>query len=303
MSKIEPSDYPPPLLERAQYRLSVIEPLLSLPPEQQTYDAVANRVKELKATQTGDEPLSPASLYRWLKAYKNSEYDIRSLIGNTLKCGHKGESRLQTAQDTIIYGVIDDLAFQRTKITNRILFQEIAVHISEENATRLQNDQLSMPSLATVNHRLRQYKVSERYAAKHGKVETERKYKLYRRTETPRLPLERVEIDHTRADLMVVDETDNLPLGRFNLPFCLDVCTRYPLGYYLGFEAPSANSILQCLHRSIRPKPNTREMYGTKHEWVAHGVSHMLITDHGKDFTSKHLERIWELNRRSKMFK
>jgi len=32
-----------------------------------------------------------------------------------------------------------------------------------------------------------------------------------------------VEIDHTRCDSLVIDERDNLPLGRPTLTYCLDL--------------------------------------------------------------------------------
>jgi putative transposase len=98
------------------------------------------------------------------------------------------------------------------------------------------------------------------------------------------LPLERVEIDHTRSDLVVIDDRDDLPLGRLTLTYCLDTATRYPLGYYLGFEPPSYLTVMECLHHAIQPKDEVRKQYGTDHEWLAYGIPATLVIDNGKEF-------------------
>jgi putative transposase len=108
-------------------------------------------------------------------------------------------------------------------------------------------------------------------------------------TEYPTMPLERVEFDHTKTDLIVIDENDNLPLGRLTLSYLLDSATRYPLGYYLGFEPPSYYAVMECLYHAIAPKPKVKEIYGTEHEWIAYGVPNTLVTDQGKELIGNDL--------------
>ncbi|HSH79398.1 MAG TPA: Mu transposase C-terminal domain-containing protein, partial [Herpetosiphonaceae bacterium] len=106
----------------------------------------------------------------------------------------------------------------------------------------------------------------------------------------PTLPLERVELDHTRVDLIVIDDQDNLPLGRPTLTYCLDLATRYPLGYYLGFEPPSYLAVMECLAHAIRPKLSPRDTYGADHEWQAYGLPVTLVVDNGKEFHGQSLQ-------------
>lgn len=112
----------------------------------------------------------------------------------------------------------------------------------------------------------------------------------YGQTPYPNLPLERVEIDHTRSDLVVIDDRDNLPLGRLTLTYCMDTATRYPLGYYLGFEPPSYLAVMECLHHAIQPKVGVRQQYGAEHEWLAYGIPFSLVIDNGKEFIGHDLE-------------
>jgi putative transposase len=61
-------------------------------------------------------------------------------------------------------------------------------------------------------------------------------------------------------------------LGRLTLTYCLDTATRYPLGYYLGFEPPSYLTAMECLHHAIRPKEDVRQLHGAAHAWLAYGI-------------------------------
>jgi putative transposase len=102
--------------------------------------------------------------------------------------------------------------------------------------------------------------------------------------------LERVEIDHTRSDLIVIDDRDHLPLGRLTLTYCLDMATRYPQGYYLGFEPPSYLAVMECLYHAIHPKDNVREKYGTEHDWPVYGIPATLVVDNAREFIGRDLQ-------------
>lgn len=48
-----------------------------------------------------------------------------------------------------------------------------------------------------------------------------------------------VQIDHTKADVFVVDEETRQPVGRPWLTLAMDVCSRMVTGFYLTMDAPS----------------------------------------------------------------
>ena len=60
-------------------------------------------------------------------------------------------------------------------------------------------------------------------------------------------PLDRVQIDHTAIDLIVVDEHDRQPIGRPYLTVAIDDYSRCLLGMVVTLEAPSAVSVGLCL--------------------------------------------------------
>lgn len=67
-------------------------------------------------------------------------------------------------------------------------------------------------------------------------------------------PLEVVQIDHTLADIILVDQVERKPLARPWLTLAIDVTTRVVLGAYVSFDAPSVLSIGLCLDHCVRPK-------------------------------------------------
>jgi transposase InsO family protein len=102
--------------------------------------------------------------------------------------------------------------------------------------------------------------------------------------------LERVEIDHTLADVILVDETDRQPIGRPLVTLALDVYSGFPFGLYIGFEDASYLTVMSCLLHGILPKPDCRELYGTRHGWPAYGLPEKLVIDNGKEFVGRDLD-------------
>jgi len=291
---VDLSDCPEELVSVAQYRLEVIRPLLEI--KKRTRQAVRARVREIKTGRPGEDgcglqnAVSIASVYRWIGDYTQSGHDLRSLVPSTHKRGGQGESRLQPEVEAVVNAVIRDRYYVRERVTVEDIRDEIAVRIEEENRLRPQQEGLKMPSKSTITRRLGSLSIEERLAAKQGKRAAKRELSQYGKTEYPTLPLERVEIDHTQSDLIVIDDQDSLPLGRLTLTYSLDMATRYPLGYYMGFEPPGYLAVMECLYHAICPKEDVRERYGTEHDWIAYGVPSTLVIDNGREFVGSDLQ-------------
>ena len=68
------------------------------------------------------------------------------------------------------------------------------------------------------------------------------------------LPFERVQIDHTRIDVVVVNEGDRLPIGRPWLTLAIDVASRVVLGFSVSLEGPSVVSVALTLVHAVLAK-------------------------------------------------
>ncbi len=278
----------------AEYRLEVIGPLLNLPPDARC-QAINDRVKQLcKQHQTKARTLntviSLASVYRWIKSYTQSGGDIRALMPNTTKRGGQQSTQLNLEAEATIKATIDDLYYVRECRSIDYIHREVAVRIKEENQRRPPPEQLKRPSRSTIARRLTSLKIQAVLEAKQGRRATKQQLTQYQATDYPAIPLERVEIDHTRTDLMIIDENDYLPLGRLTLTYGLDTATRYPLGYYIGFEPPSYLTVMASLYHMICPKEGIQARYGTQHDWLAYGIPYTLVVDNGKEFIGRDLD-------------
>lgn len=282
------ADYPESLVAIARYRFSVIEPLLTL--ALRTRADVRARVQELEANQstsaerTLHNTLSVAALYRWLRDYTHSGHDLRALIPAVRARGGTAASRLRTEVETLATATIQDKYKAQEKVTIDDVQHELAVRLADENGVRAPQDQLALPSRATLARRIATSNLRQEQSQRRSQRTAKNAATQYGQTPYPEWPLERVEIDHTRTDLIVIDDRDNLPLGRLTLTYCLDTATRYPLGYYLGFEPPSYLTAMECLHHAICPKPDVRQLYGAAHAWLAYGMPATLVIDNGKEF-------------------
>ncbi|NJO83616.1 MAG: transposase [Blastochloris sp.] len=274
-------DCPPRLAQIVHLRWALVEPLQA---GTTSRCQIATRITEFLEHCTPEERtvlgerVSVRTVYRWLARLREFDQDPRALIPQTLYCGGKGRSRLDAAAEQIL--TESALAVGRRETTTA-LHDEVRLRIGEHNAVHPAADSLSLPSRATVARR--------RALAKQTYSASQRETPQYGAFEMPDYPLERVEIDHTPTDLIVVDDDDHLPLGRLTLTYCVDVKSRLVTGYYLGFEPPSYHSVAECLYHAILPKPDTRTLYDTENTLDGvHGIPFALATDNGKEFHSQH---------------
>lgn len=107
----------------------------------------------------------------------------------------------------------------------------------------------------------------------------------------PTRPLERIEIDHTKLPLFVVDAEHRMPIGTPWLTSAVDKYSGVTLGYYASFDPPSYLSVMQCLLHAICPKNYLLEKYpSVVNIWDTYGLPEVIVVDNGKEFYSTHFE-------------
>jgi putative transposase len=117
--------------------------------------------------------------------------------------------------------------------------------------------------------------------AHEGKKAYTAAFDLVHRREAER-PNEIWQADHTLLDILLQREGEK-PLRPW-LSVIEDDYSRAVSGYFLFFDAPSTIQTALALHQAIWRKVDAR--------WHVCGISDVLYTDNGRDFTSKHLEQV-----------
>ncbi len=104
-------------------------------------------------------------------------------------------------------------------------------------------------------------------------------------------PLDIVQIDHTKADIFVVDEesrgTDHAP----RLTLAMDVFSRMATGFYLTMDAPSRLSTSLCLLHSVYDKTARLKAREIEEPWPVAGLPDRVHVDNGVDFRSRAFKR------------
>ncbi|TWC78351.1 putative transposase [Rhizobium sp. SJZ105] len=97
---------------------------------------------------------------------------------------------------------------------------------------------LKPPHRRTIETRLQDIDLHKR-AKRRGEAEIVKRTTAVPGGLTASRPLQIVQVDHTKADIFVVDEETRLPIGRPWLSLAMDVCSRMVTGFYLTMDAPS----------------------------------------------------------------
>lgn len=92
--------------------------------------------------------------------------------------------------------------------------------------------------------------------------------------------LDLVQMDHTRADVILVDSVERRALGRPWVTLLIEVQTRCILGFYVSFGDPSIFRCGRAIANAVLPKRPLLEALGLDVEYPMHGLFKRLHADH-----------------------
>lgn len=257
-------------LKEAKQRYEAIKPIIGL----RSRKAVEARAKELD--------MSPTTLYNWMRAYESSG-QLSSLASLKIK-GGKGKSRLSKEQDDIINLVLEEYYLTKLKPKMQRAYELIV--------TKCQQADVKVPSHSSVVRRintLQEYQVRKR---REGKKAVE-KFEMNQGEYPDGLyPLHVLQIDHTKADIILVDDEFRQELGRPWITMAIDVYSRMVAGFYISFEAPGYFATGQTLYNAMLPKDKLKEKYAFESEWPLWGIPNMIHMDNAKEFRGIDLQNV-----------
>lgn len=142
---------------------------------------------------------------------------------------------------------------------------------------------LKPPSLRTFERRCSDLNRFTQDWALKGPAYAKQKNRTFQRTGLPERPYAEIEVDHTRLDILIMDDERGLVLGRPDLIIFRDRATGMIAGYGLGFEEPSFASFLQGLRHATYPKDLLRYP-AIKNGWPCYGRFENLFVDNALHF-------------------
>lgn len=254
----------------AEQRYAAIKPFLNDSP----LGGPGRQEVEKRAKEMG---VDPATLYRWLARYR--AYGVVSALIPRKRGWREGKTRINSFAEAVIQEVIKDyyLTHQRPvdqKAVTEVLRRCHARHIEP-------------PSPSTVRNRIKQISEKARLRGRGYKEKAKNKF-MPAAGSFPNadFPLAVIQIDHTPADIILVDDVYRKPIGRPWITLASDVNSRMVTGYYLSFDPPSETSVAMCVAHSILPKDEWLLLHKVDAEWPVWGFPRKIHVDNGADFRS-----------------
>lgn len=280
------SAYPEKLQRVAKCRLKYIKTVKG----KTDVDVIIELQKQAKKQGDGAPP-HISTVKHWQEIFKESGSDICSLIPNYCKRGNK-KPRYPEEVVSIAIREINRLYLNQNRNSKKETLSAVRDAIDKENMRLPSHEQLPKPQIKFVRNIIAAIDAFEVEKARNGKNAANKRFReAITSGESVLEPLDRVEIDHTVLDLIVVDANNYLPLGRPTITIAFDRCTRCICGYHVGFDPPSYVSIMKCLSHAIKPKEYVKEKYPEiENNWPCWGIPQLIVVDNGREFHSKDLE-------------
>ena len=259
----------------ARRRLDLIAPMLD--------GELYPRSLVLERAQSAD--VNVTTLYRWARLYRSSGL-LSSLLPRKPN-GGRGKSRLNPAVEKILTQTIQEhyLSRQQRTITSTAL----------EVIRRCRDAQLSPPDANTVRLRIHALPVRERMARRSHRKEALQEFTARPGTfDEAKHPLDIIQIDHTKLDIIVVDEQDRLPIGRPWITLAIDLYSRMVPGFCISLDPPGAISTGLCIANAVLPKEAWLEQRGVTGGWPCWGFPAVIHLDNAREFHGEMLRRACE---------
>ena len=251
--------------EEAEYRARVIAKL----PAQLTQGNVDWAMRQLN--------VSRSTLFRLVKQFRE-DGRTSALLRNT-RGPKPGMQPLDPAVEVIVSRHFKGLYATRRKPTRTRFWREIAADCRAQG--------LAPPSIRRLGRWLEQHDQAKLMARREGRDRAERRHLATPGGLTADSPLDIVQIDHTKADVTVVDPVTRHPLGRPTLTVAIDVKSRMILGFHLSLEPPSLLSVALCLTHAVMDKSHWLAVRGINTDWTAHGIPRAIYVDNGAEFHAR----------------
>lgn len=128
----------------------------------------------------------------------------------------------------------------------------------------------------------------EKFYRKNGKEAGDNKYGAKSKKKIMDRVLQQVQMDHTRVDMILVDEFDrDVLVGRPWLTIIMCALARVILGLYLSFRAPSLRTVASALSFAVQDKFQYLESYvHDPRAYPFYGIPFLIYTDNAAEFTS-----------------
>jgi putative transposase len=251
-------------------RYYIIAPLIHDEPEH-TIASVARKAKVTRQT-----------IYRWLNKFVQTQ-SVSSLLDRDTR-GGKGQKRIGPDVEDIIAKVMREKYMDVQKRSVKKICIEVALECRKAG--------IPASNSTTVWRRITAINEEEKLKHRYDHTVARNRFEAIKAAfPDADYPLAAVQIDHTKLDILVVDEAGRQPVGRPWITLAIDVYSRMVVGFYISLDPPGFLGTGLCLSHAILPKELWLSRLDVPGKWPCHGVMRSLYMDNAREFRGKALER------------
>lgn len=280
--------------QQIEYRLRYVRGIRAAHVSRGQRSRIANVIRRTAEVSGDASPPSTSAVMRWIRAYEKAEMNPVALVG--LNKVQVRQRRLPRIVEKLISQTLEATYFTRDRHSLRhahdCLRRELKMAVCNG---QLQEAEANV-SFTTLSRRVKDIDAYRRIAAREGDARARMVCRTTMEGAGAAYPLQRVEVDHTPLNYVVVCTRTGLPLGRPLLTVAIDAFSSYVLGFYLSFYGAGVSSVSGVLRSSVLPKDELTTELGLARPWLSYGLADEWILDNGLEFHSHAFQRMaWEL--------
>lgn len=228
------------------------------------------------------EGVHPATLYRWMKLFMEAGH-VSALVPTRRGRKH-GTRMLETAVEAIIETAIEKTHLHKQMVSPQTVIDEVL------RLCRLAK--VVPPHPNTVRMRLRRLPPAHTLKRRGQKEEAINRFTPIRGSFPDAThPFAVIQIDHTKMDIIAVDEIHRLPVARPWITLAIDVFSRMVAGLYISFDEPNAAAVGLCIAHAMCTKREYLANLGVAGQWPVWGRIATIHCDNAREFRGIALER------------
>lgn len=247
-------------------------------------DKLRHEVSKIAAERGEHHAPTLSTIYRWNNKYVGAMRDVRALIAGFDSQGGKGESRIDPIVERFIDDAIETITIGQRRSSAQHVFDAVRLEVDRANQTREEGLKLTPPSLRTVQRRVSLVSALDLEIAQTSPEFAKRKFKHLQNSRQVTRILELVEIDHTPADIIVLND-DRKTAGRPDMTIVLDRRSRCVLGFHLSLAGHGVPAVFEALRHALLPKTYLKDTYAELGlTWPCFGWFERVLMDNGPEF-------------------
>ncbi|MDA8412484.1 MAG: DDE-type integrase/transposase/recombinase [Desulfobacteraceae bacterium] len=220
-----------------------------------------------------------STVYRWIKHFDETR-TIISLFRK--KRSDRKSKKLSPKVEELIVEVINSYILTKQQLKYKLAHRELELACRKAG--------LKTPHLNTFIKRVKAIPAVIVVTRRRGENEA-LPYRLIKgHFPGDNYPYSIIQIDHTKLDIILVDEVDRIPIGRPYITLAIETFSRMVAGFFISFDPPGTLGTGICVSNVILSKDELLGKYDLNYRWPCFGIPSVIHLDNAKEFRGNTLK-------------